>query len=377
MLFCCFCVEIYTDICYTICSEWRSSNMNDNISVVGTQIKAFRLEAGLSQEQLSKLCGIDRAQISRIESGEVGGVSYVTVDKILNSLGHRLEPVKLDNKTKLLLHPFVKWAGGKTQLLDVIVSHMPKAFNKYYEPFVGGGALLFKIQPKSFSISDSNSELITVYKCFQEDELFNKLKEELEKHEANHSEEYYYKIREMDRDDVFKDLPLYCRAARMVYLNKACFNGLYRVNSKGLFNVPSGKKKTVNCYDRENFMNLREFFKNKKANITCCDFEESVKKAKAGDFVYFDPPYDTWEDKDSFTSYNKNAFGKDEQRRLADVYKKLSDKGVYVMLSNHNTEFIRELYKDFHVNVVPAKRMINSKADGRGEVEEVLITNYE
>ncbi len=351
--------------------------MDDNLAIIGTQIKSYRLEAGLSQEQLSKLCGIDRAQISRIESGEVSGVSYITIDKIFNSLGHRLEPVKITKKADFMVHPFVKWAGGKTQLLEVIVAHMPKTFNKYYEPFVGGGALLFKIQPNSFSINDSNNELIAVYNCFQEDGLFNKLKEELEKHETNHSEEYYYQIREMDRDDSFKELPVYIRAARMVYLNKACFNGLYRVNSKGLFNVPSGKKKSVNCFDRDNFENLREFFKSKKANITCCDFEESVKKAKAGDFVYFDPPYDTWEDKDSFTSYDKNAFGKDEQKRLAEVYKKLSDKGVYVMLSNHNTEFIRELYKDFHINIVPAKRMINSKADGRGEVEEVLITNYE
>jgi len=351
--------------------------MDDNLAVIGTQIKSYRLEAGLSQEQLSKLCGIDRAQISRIESGEVNGVSYITVDKIFNSLGHRLEPVKITNKKDYLVHPFVKWAGGKTQLLEVINSHMPKSFNKYYEPFVGGGALLFKIQPDSFSINDMNGELIAVYNCFQDEESFNKLKEELMIHESNHSEEYYYKIREMDKDEHFNELPAYIRAARMVYLNKACFNGLYRVNSKGYFNVPSGKKKTVNCFDRDNFENLRLFFKTKKSVITNQDFEKAVKNAKAGDFVYFDPPYDTWEDKDSFTSYDKNAFGKDEQKRLANVYKKLSDKGVYAMLSNHNTEFIRELYKDFHINVVPAKRMINSKADGRGEVEEVLITNYE
>lgn len=351
--------------------------MNENITIIGSQIKNFRLEAGLSQEQLSKLCGIDRAQISRIESGEVTGVSYVTVDKIFNSLGHRLEPVKMDTESKMLIHPFVKWAGGKTQLLDTIISHIPNSYNRYFEPFVGGGALLFKIQPSSFSINDSNEELICIYRCFQNDELFESLKKELIVHENNHSDEYYYSVREKDREPSFKDEPIYVRAARAIYLNKACFNGLYRVNSKGYFNVPSGKKKSVNCYDRDNFESLREFFKNRKSVITCDDFEKAVKNAKAGDFVYFDPPYDTWEDKESFTSYNKDAFGKDEQRRLAEVYKKLSDKGVYVMLSNHNTEFIRQLYKDFHINVVPAKRMINSKADGRGEVEEVLITNYE
>ena len=163
----------------------------------------------------------------------------------------------------------------------------------------------------------------------------------------------------------------------MIYLNKACFNGLYRVNSKGYFNVPSGKKKIVHCFDRKTFDNLNLFFKNRKPVITSIDFELAVKNAKAGDFVYFDPPYDTWEEKNSFTSYDKNAFGKEEQIRLAKVFKDLSNKGVYVMLSNHNTKFINELYKDFHITVVPAKRMINSKADGRGAVEEVIITNYE
>jgi len=349
----------------------------NSLIAIGNEIKTYRLQAGLSQEELSKISGVERAQLSRIESGEVLGVTYATVEKIFNSLGRRLETKEIEANEKLVIHPFVKWAGGKTQLLDVIQSHMPSDYNRYFEPFVGGGALLYRLQPSAFSINDANGELISVYECFQDDDLFIKLKEELIKHENNHSEEYYYAIREMDKNEEFTNLPKYIRAARMIYLNKACFNGLYRVNSKGYFNVPSGKKKTVNCFDRDNFENLRLFFKTKKSVITNQDFEKAVKNAKSGDFVYFDPPYDTWEDKDSFTSYDKNAFGKDEQRRLADVYKKLSDKGVYVMLSNHNTEFIRELYKDFHINIVPAKRMINSKADGRGEVEEVLITNYE
>jgi len=347
------------------------------LTLVGNEIKTYRLQAGLSQDELSKICGVERAQLSRIESGEVLGVTYITIEKILNSLGRKLETKELNIEEKLILHPFVKWAGGKTQLLEIIQSHLPEFFGRYFEPFVGGGALLFKLQPRSFSINDMNEELICVYKCFQDDLLFEELKEELERHENNHSEEYYYKVRELDKQTDFASLSLVKRAARMIYLNKACFNGLYRVNSKGYFNVPSGKKKSVNCFDRINFEQLRKFFKQRKAVITNVDFEEAVKNAKAGDFVYFDPPYDTWEDKDSFTSYDKNTFGKEEQTRLAKVYKRLSDKGVYVMLSNHNTKFIQELYKDFHINVVSAKRMINSKADGRGEVEEVLITNYE
>lgn len=275
------------------------------------------------------------------------------------------------------MHPFVKWAGGKTQLLDRIHELMPKEYNHYYEPFIGGGALLFSVAPKDFTINDFNSELIQAYNCFTNDEDFKKLVERLNYHQEQHSEEHYYEVRKMDKDLNFLMLPIYERAARMIYLNKSCFNGLYRVNSKGFFNVPSGKKKKVVCYEEENLEEIRRFFSASKFEILNGDFQDAVKNAKKGDFVYFDPPYDTWEDKDSFTSYAKNPFGKEEQKRLADVYKGLSEKGVFVMLSNHNTEYIRELFKDFHIHVVEAKRMINSKASGRGNVEEVIITNYE
>ncbi len=346
------------------------------LSSIGNEIRNYRMEAGLSQEQLSSMCGVERAQLSKIEKGTVIGVTFNTIAKIYDALGMKLVPIKQEIKN-IDVHPFVKWAGGKTQLLDVITSHLPENYNRYFEPFVGGGALLFKLQPKAFSINDSNEELICVYQCLEDNEMFKLLKEELIKHEMNHSEEYYYQIRKMDQLEEFHKLPLYIRAARMIYLNKACFNGLYRVNSKGYFNVPSGKKKIVHCFDRKTFDNLNLFFKNRKPVITSIDFELAVKNAKTGDFVYFDPPYDTWEEKNSFTSYDKNAFGKEEQIRLAKVFKDLSNKGVYVMLSNHNTKFINELYKDFHITVVPAKRMINSKADGRGAVEEVIITNYE
>lgn len=275
------------------------------------------------------------------------------------------------------MHPFVKWAGGKTQLLDRIRELMPKEYNHYYEPFIGGGALLFSVAPKNFTINDFNSELIQAYKCFTNEDDFKKLVERLDYHQKHHSEEYYYEVREMDKYSDFLNLPAYERAARMIYLNKSCFNGLYRVNSKGFFNVPSGKKRKVVCYEKENLEKIRKFFSNSRFEILNGDFQNAVKNVRHGDFVYFDPPYDTWEDKNSFTSYAKSPFGKEEQKRLANVYKALSDEGAFVMLSNHNTEYIRELYKDFHIHVVEAKRMINSKASGRGNVEEVIITNYE
>lgn len=350
--------------------------MKSFIKEYGNEIKRLRKSANLSQIQLSSLSNVERSQISKIEQGLVDGVTMFTIEKIFYALGYTLRPEKKSIE-ELNIHPFVKWAGGKTQLLEVIKTHLPSHFNRYYEPFVGGGALLFDLKPSSFSINDSNEELMLTFKCFEDDVLYQKLIEELKIHENNHSEEYYYKIRELDKDKEFNNLPIYVRAGRLIYLNKSCFNGLYRVNSKGYFNVPSGKKKKVKCFDEENFANLRLFFKNSKHSINCEDFETAVKNAKEGDFVYFDPPYDTWETKESFTAYDKNSFGKEEQLRLANLFKKLSEKGVYVMASNHNTPYVNEIYKGFNIHIVNAKRMINSKANGRGNVEEVLITNYE
>ena len=340
--------------------------------VFGNKVRELRLQQGLSQDELAFYCGMDRPQITKIEQGKVN-VTLETIERLSQAL--QIKTSLLLEETKAL-RPFVKWAGGKTQLLDRLHAYMPETYNNYFEPFIGGGSFFLNIAPKKATINDFNAELVCAYKCFQNDELFESLKNELKKHEVNHSEEYYYQIRSMDKEEGFLTLPIYVRAARMIYLNKSCFNGLYRVNSKGFFNVPSGRKKKVVTFDEENFDSLREYFRNNDITILNGDFEDAVKNAKAGDFVYFDPPYDVIENKNSFTSYAKNDFGKDEQIRLAKLYKKLSDKGVMVMLSNHNTAFINELYKVFNIHVVNAKRTINSKADGRGDVEEVIITNY-
>ena len=275
------------------------------------------------------------------------------------------------------MRPFVKWAGGKAQLLNDIKSLMPKEFNNYYEPFVGGGALFFDVAPKIAVINDSNEELIFAYECFASNEEFSKMIERLNFYTKGHSELMYYAVREMDRKEKFLTLPNYERAARLIYLNKSCFNGLYRVNGDGFFNVPFGKKEKINCYNKENFDQIHSYFSESNIKILNCDFEDAVKNAKKGDFVYFDPPYDTWDNKDTFTSYAKNPFGKKEQVRLADCFKRLSEKGVYVMLSNHNTHFIQDLYNGFNLHIVEARRNINSNGKGRGKVEEVIITNYE
>lgn len=271
--------------------------------------------------------------------------------------------------------PFVKWAGGKRQIIDELKKYIPDEFNTYYEPFIGGGALLFELAPKKAVINDSNAELMNVYQVLCDDSKFKKMCRVLNNYEANHSEEFFYEIRNKDKNkNTFNRLSDYTRAARTIYLNKACFNGLYRVNSKNEFNVPFGKKSKVNTYDGNNLITVSNYLTMNDIKILNKDFEEAVSYAKKGDFVYFDPPYDS--DNNIFTSYTEEGFGKEEQRRLAKVFKELDQKGVYVMLSNHNTTLINELYKDYHIHVIEAKRNINSNGKKRGKVEEVIVTNF-
>lgn len=271
--------------------------------------------------------------------------------------------------------PFVKWAGGKRQILDKLKEYVPTEYNTYYEPFVGGGALLFELAPKHAVINDLNKELMNTYKVLCDEEKFKKMCRVLNNYEANHSEEFYYEIRNKDRNkNTYNKLSDYTRAARTIYLNKACFNGLYRVNSKGEFNVPYGKKTKVNTYDGNNLITVSNYLTMNDIKILNVDYKEALKTAKKGDFVYIDPPYDS--DTTIFTNYTETGFNKDSQRELASIFKELSDKGVFVMLSNYNTTLIQELYKDYHIHLIEAKRNINANAKKRGRVFEVIITNY-
>jgi DNA adenine methylase len=358
--------------------------LGDNmiLNTFGDRIKYLREKQTISQAKLAQITGIVREQISRIENGQINP-TLETVFKLSEALNISMSELfnfdvigQEQEISTLSLKPFVKWAGGKTQIIAEILKLVPNSYDTYYEPFLGGGALFFQLKPISAVVSDYNSELITAYNCFQDKEDYLLMIEEILKHQRNHSEEYYYQIREMDRIAEFTKLPNYMRAARMIYLNKACFNGLYRVNSKGFFNVPSGKYTIVNAYDETLYNNLSKYLSRSSIFINNDDFEKAVSSAKKGDFVYFDPPYDTFDEKNNFTTYTKNAFGKDEQKRLAKVFKDLDNRGVKVMLSNHNTEFIRELYSEFNIKVINARRSINSVSSGRGSVEEVIITNY-
>lgn len=277
-------------------------------------------------------------------------------------------------KPNRLVRPFLKWAGGKRQLVPEIKSYVPKKYNTYYEPFVGGGALLFELQPPKATISDSNSELINCYEVIRNslDELINYLRE----HE--NEESYYYSIRNWDRKfDEYKRMSPAIRASRIVYLNKTCYNGLFRVNSQGQFNVPFGRYKNPNILDEAVLKAVNKYLAGNQVTILHSDFERAVKDARKGDFVYFDPPYDPVSDTASFTGYDVNGFNKDEQIRLKKVFNELTEKGCKVLLSNAYTDFILNLYKEYKIAKVSATRAINSNALKRGRVDEILVFNYE
>lgn len=262
--------------------------------------------------------------------------------------------------------PFLKWVGGKRGIIEELKSRMPDSYGDYYESFVGGGALFFELLPKKAHISDANLDLILTYKVIQND--VEKLITVLKKHQKHHCEEYYYRIRAKHNLDDPIDI-----AARMIYLNKTCFNGLYRVNKKGEFNTPMGKYTNPGICQEDN---LRAC--NKALKGTSIEYKDYTKiEPKSGDFVYFDPPYHPTSET-SFTAYSMLDFTEKDQQNLADFCKELHKKGVKIMLSNSNTPFIRNLYsgKMFKTAIVKAPRLVNCKPNGRKDVEEVLITNY-
>lgn len=274
--------------------------------------------------------------------------------------------------------PFVKWAGGKNGLINSLISFIPKNFNSYFEPFVGGGALFFYLKnlnilnSKKIYLNDKNAELINAYKQIKINP--NKLLEELEILKNNHSKEYFYKIRNLDRDFDFYSLSEVFRAARFIYLNKTCFNGLCRYNAKGNFNTPMGSYKNPKIYDKDLIFSVYKVLKN--VSITNKDFEVVSLKAKRGDFIYFDPPYYPLNKTSSFVSYTDN-FSANEQIRLYKLFKMLDCEGIKVLQSNSNTDFIKELYKDFEIIEVISKRAINCKGDKRGCITSLIIKgNY-
>lgn len=271
--------------------------------------------------------------------------------------------------------PFLKWAGGKQQLLAQYEPYFPPRFNRYFEPFVGGGAVFFhlwntnRLTEHSF-LFDNNQELINA--CQVVRDHVNELIELLAIHKQNHNQAYYYQIRNLDREDV--PLNAIERAARTIYLNKTCYNGLYRVNSNGQFNVPMGSYKNPQILYKDTLKAASRALQ--KVQLEVRDFQSVLDLARPGDFFYFDPPYHPLSRTASFTSYTANNFQEADQRQLAELFAQLSAKECFCMLSNSYTPLIRQLYQKYRIEIVQANRAINSVASGRSRINEVLVLNY-
>lgn len=283
-----------------------------------------------------------------------------------------IEEEQFMNKTSL--SPFVKWAGGKRQLLSQIRERMPKEYNNYYEPFIGGGAVLFELLPKQAIINDINIALINAYRqiCDCQEAFINEV-QRLDSEMWEDGKQYYYSLRERYNDKLMQEELDVELAALFVFINKHCFNGLYRVNGKGLFNVPYNNSRKASI-DEDAIREISSYLKN--VEILDGDFQVACDEAKKGDFVFIDSPYAPL-NPTSFESYTKEGFDIESHKRLADLFDELTARGCYCMLTNHNTELINELYgnKGYRLDVVSVKRLINSDPTKRVG-EEVIICNY-
>lgn len=273
--------------------------------------------------------------------------------------------------------PFVKWVGGKRQLMQDLENNFPKQFSTYHEPFLGGGAVMFNLLTKkpqlSCNVSDFNSDLILAYVTIRD--KLEKLIESLENHSKNYhknSTEYYYEVRKQEPKQQIE------KVSRLLFLNKTCFNGLYRVNKKGQFNVPLGRYTNPNIVNKENLTAVSKILQSKKIKISCRDFEAVLGDAKKGDLVYFDPPYQPVSSTANFTSYTHRDFTEEDLERLAKLADQLHSKGCYVLLSNSNSKTVKDFFSKKHwkISSINVNRAINSNAQKRTGHKEIIIKNY-
>jgi DNA adenine methylase len=284
------------------------------------------------------------------------------------TLGRSLRPVRAPLPDPVAA-PVIKWVGGKTKLLPELLARLPDRFGRYFEPFAGGAALFFRVAPRTAVLADSNPDLVGLYRTIASDVAA--VIKRLQHHRTHHDEHHYYEMRERWN----QQRPTWNaaeRAAAFIYLNKTCFNGLWRVNRAGDFNVPIGRYTDPPICVPEALRAASEVLA--RADLQCGDYRKAVATAVRGDFIYFDPPYDPVAPTANFTSYTANAFGPDQQRELAETTHALVARGCKVMLSNSDTPFIRSLYKSFTVDRVKCPRAINSNAAKRGDVDEVIVT---
>ncbi len=277
-------------------------------------------------------------------------------------------------KKNKLVAPVLKWVGGKRQLLDTLTPLLPKRITTYCEPFVGGGAMLFNMQPNTAYVNDINGDLIQVYSVIQTD-VENLI---LTLSEFKNESDFFYSVRDWDRDrEKYAALSDVQKAARILYLNKTCFNGLYRVNNAGEFNSPFGNYRNPNIVNAPVLRAVSAYLNSATIHLSSVDYAEVLKGLPKGSFVYLDPPYDPVSDTSSFTGYSKGGFTRDDQIRLRECCDDLTARGIKFMLSNSSTKFIREQYSAYGIITVQAKRAINSVASKRGDVDEVVVRNYE
>ena len=332
----------------------------------GNRIRELRLNKFLSIDKLAQLSSLDKGQLSRIEQG-VFNITLETIYKLAIALEIELKDL-MDFPLDEIITPFIKWPNNHAYLLTKLVELAPKKYNTYFEPFLGSGILLFKLKPNRAFLNDINSELITAYSIFNDEDKLNDLIEKLDKHLNNNSEEYYYKMSDLDREEnYFKQSDTF-KAARFIYLNKAGLNSNYRVNKQGYFNVQYGNKAKLNNDYKENFQNIHHYFKNSQIILSAIDYEEVIKDARKGDFIYLDPPYDITTSRVGLFSVSKTNFSDEEQLRLANIFNELSLKGVKIMLSNANTPLVNELYKKYNIHVIKKENDV---------LEELIITNYQ
>lgn len=269
------------------------------------------------------------------------------------------------------LKPFVKWVGGKTKLLPEIRKRFPHKYERYFEPFVGGGAVFFSVQPEKAILVDINSELINTY-CTIRDNL-DELISDLKRHVYN--EDYYYSIRNVDRTIKYESWSNVQKASRFIYLNKTCYNALYRVNSNRQFNTPFGRYTNPTILDEENLRACSKILQN-NVEIISGEFGIIESTITSKDFVYFDPPYVPLSKTANFTSYSHKGFDETMQKELCKLCHRLNNRNIRFMLSNSSAPLVLELYKPFNIEFVHAPRFINSNGNKRGKIEEVLITNF-
>jgi DNA adenine methylase len=264
--------------------------------------------------------------------------------------------------------PIVKWVGGKTRLLPEIAARLPRSYNRYFEPFAGGAAVFFSVAPRTAVLADSNPDLIGTYRAVAQD--VEGVIRRLAIHREAHAEKHYYATRARWNDATVAWTAL-DRAAAFIYLNRTCYNGLWRVNRAGGFNVPMGRYKNPPICDADGLRAASRALA--RTTLLCADYKAAVATARAGDLVYFDPPYDPVTTTSNFVSYTAGAFGPDDQRALAQLAHRLAARGVGVVLSNSDTPFVRSLYKGLRVDRVRCARAINCNAERRGDVDEVLV----